>query len=226
MDEYRIKFAKIKIYSDGTRRCSLCNQRILPEQKECPMCHASFSDIEFMPASEQSTGRQEPYVSARQVPRNADSTRSVGRTIIVLAVLLVFVFSLAAKNGNLGRLSALQNLGAQQKKHLEAPSKGGIERPGFDYKITQLFIMAENSEKCRLAIEQFLKDSEIKYENLYYTDSGYFTCDLLGYSETTKEKCEEQAQQISDALQNWCIKKNDTFGIKSVQVQMWYRATH
>ena len=224
MDEYRIKFAKVKIYSDGSRRCSLCNQRLLPEQKECPMCHASFSDIEFMPSGEQAI-KQEPYVSSRQTASAAAGTRSFGRTIIVLAVLLVFVFSLAAKNGNLGGLSVLQNLGTTQKRHLESPSKGGIERPGFDYKITQLFILAENTSKCRLAIEEFLKDSEIKHENLYYTDTGYFTCDLVGYTETTKEECEEQAQQISDALQKWCMKKNDTFGIKSVQVQMWYRAT-
>ena len=224
MDEYRIKFAKVKIYSDGTRRCSLCNQRILPEQKECPMCHASFSDVEFMPSGEPSM-KQEPYVSSRQTIRVEEGTRSAGRTIIVLAVLLVFVFSLAAKDGNIGGLSVLQNLGVQQKKHLESPSKGGVERPGFDYKITQLFITAENTAKCRLAIEEFLKDTEIEYENLYYTDTGYFTCDLLGYSETTKEKCEEQAKQISDALQKWCIKKHDTFGIKNVQVQMWYRST-
>ncbi len=223
MDEYRMKFAKVRISGDGTRRCSLCGQRILPEQKECPTCHASFTDIEFVQDSGQQV-RPDPYVSRRQAPRAAAGTGSTGRTIIVLAVLLVFAFSIAVKNGSLGGLSVLQNLGAQQNRHLESPSTGGVARPGFDYRITQLFVNAENTARCKLAIEEFLKDEGIEYENLYYTESGYYTCDLLGYEPTSKEKCEEQAQQISDALQQWCIRMHDSFGIKSVQVQMWYRA--
>ncbi len=218
-----LKNFKILLYDNGMRRCARCDQVLTPEQKECPSCHAFFNGIERV----QGNGFRNvsPFTT---INSNRSQDGSGGRTIRKILVGLLgvcaafFIIKFTTQNNKSLSLRGYSP-SAHNSRHTESPSgQTSTDTNGFSYKITQLFFLAENNEITQNAIIQYLFDSNIQYENLYYTTEGYYTCDLTSYTSTNKETYNQQQQELIDGFSAWCEKQKNNFGIVQMGVQGSY----
>ena len=201
----KIKYAKIQIYTDGIRRCGNCGQRISNECTKCPACKVYFNQIEM--------NKQKDAYSTQgkdQVELKGHKKKKLLAFILVLIICCALIYISRGympdinefiKDNDNAVTSIFQK---SNNRHTESPvGEETSDIGGFSYRINQIFFETKQNIKTEEAIRQFFKDTNIIFENLYYTDSGYYTADLTGYKETTKEEYEKQSDTILEQFSNW-----------------------
>ena len=106
---------------------------------------------------------------------------------------------------------------------MEAPTEQKIiDKGGYSYKITQFFIEIDRSDEAEKAIVQMLTESDIDFENLYYTKEGFYTADLVGYGPYTYNTYKEKADELLDTLTAWGKENPNILSGKQIHLQSWY----
>lgn len=140
---------------------------------------------------------------------------------VILVVLICIVFLIAYRDG---WIKSNEFIGSH--KSYDAPAKYTTKLPGHSYRVTQMFFNGEQSEKTLNAIESFLSTEcekyNIRYENLRYTDDGYYVCDFYNCPIGTEEQAKELGGNIQSDFYDYCASKNDNFNIENYVIQYEY----
>lgn len=201
----KIKYAKIQIYADGITRCENCGQRISDECTKCPACKVYFNQIEI--------NKHKDVYSTQGTDQMELKVHKKNKLLAFILVLITCCALIYIGRGYMPDINEIikDNDNAvtsiflkDNYRHTESPvSKGVSDVGGFSYRINQIFFETEQNINTEEAIKRFFKESSIIYENLYYTETGYYTADLTGYKETTKEEYEKQSDTILEQFGNW-----------------------
>lgn len=222
-----IQYAKILIYADGVRRCGKCGQRIIDESTKCPVCKIYFDQIE--------KNKKKDVYSTLGTDQTELKVYKKNRLLVFIMVLIICCFFIYIGRRYMPEINETFNENNNEvtsifkdfnNRHTESPMGAGVsDVGGFSYRINQIFFETEQNNNTEEAIKQFFKDSNIIYENLYYTESGYYTADLTGYKETTKVECEKQCDIILEQFGNWSLDLGDLKIIKCY-IQYSYKKLH
>ena len=87
-------------------------------------------------------------------------------------------------------------------RHTEEPvAVGKVGVTGYNYRLSQIFFKTEEDSEKETKIKTILDDLGINYENMYYTDKGYYTADLKDMGPyLTKKKYDEVVDQVKAAV--------------------------
>lgn len=227
-----IKTAKVLIYTDGTRRCSECKQRVYEGQITCPLCKAAFIQGQQVHHNDTDGTIFKAPETEWDVKRH--KRRKTGLGTLISVFIVSFMMALFINEIGKGEGSTISNIVENISrrtlnernitKHTEAPA-GNVNKDaskGYNFEISQWFFQAEENDSTELHIKLFLEENKISYDNLYYTKEGYYSADLHGYTNMTYEENTKKAYELEKLFSDWCVRKGNSYGVKSDVVQSWY----
>ena len=204
--------AQAIIRPDGRLECSSCGQALHESQTVCPLCKESITGVIAGRKKKEYTGRKP--VARRRI--------HMYLLIAVVLFALGYLGTTVWKNGWFNRLSG--DVKAQEismlssyddgtgtgdfllpmnnARHTEEPvAVGKVGVTGYNYRLSQIFFKTEEDSEKETKIKTILDDLGINYENMYYTDKGYYTADLKDMGPyLTKKKYDEVVDQVKAAV--------------------------
>ncbi len=101
--------------------------------------------------------------------------------------------------------------------HTEKPAGNISALPGIDYEITQIFFEVDKTDDNEKAIKQILDNTGLVYENLYYTNFGYYTADIRDLKHLSYDNYLKTCEIIEES-----VKKVNTIAVHYV-IQAYYK---
>lgn len=221
-----VDIADAIVFPNGNIRCSNCEQMLSKNQRICPACKKTINRlIDINEVKQHSKSKESDFFK----------TISSIKTFLLAVchfVLTVFkiIFFVILGGLTIILISVLINLLEGETKtnqipnntlHYETPVEQTTDHVlGYDYQITQLFFECDKDTKSEAQITSFLEENLIEYKNLHYTESGYYTMDLTGYTPASKESYKEEEQRLLGLYEEYPW----TVNIKKFHVTGQYKA--
>ena len=195
-------------YSNDVIRCPKCGQPLFANQIVCPICKTYIEGYVRV--------HRKGNAAGYNYKGNGKKSKILKKLfyIAMLACIMLCLYDKYTKNDvnlhSLNEINSVNNFvpdfSPALSKHREKPvsSSEYVSKLGFEYEITQIFFKTDKSDEVEKEIYNLLNDCRIKYKNLYYTDEGYYTADLIGYGTyPTEQKYDEQVNMMQETIQNW-----------------------
>lgn len=221
MEVYGIK------YSNGKIRCEFCEQLLSENQQICPGCKNTIIGYTKVNSLFRTDYAEELQVKASRKKAKRGG-KVVGSSILSVAAIVILFLKYAYPLINSQVLGDSNNVQLSEyvSKHSEEPiTTNTIDgSQGHSYQIKQIFFETPNSKEIEDTIRTFFKDCEINYNNLYYTEKGYYTADLNGYGAYYSEaEYQRAAKELEDKINEWfTTHKGNALGGYKYVLQAWY----
>ena len=223
--------AQAIIRPDGRLECSSCGQALHESQTVCPLCKETITGVIAGRKKKEYTGRKP--VARRRIPMYL--------LIVVVLFVLGYLGTMAWKNGwfssqnggasfseltRPGGYGGGKNIGefllpGTNVEHTEEPVKPiDSNAIGYDFRLSQIFFETEEDHEKEAKIKAILDYLGLNYENLYYTDKGYYTADFIGLGPYTKKKYLEVVDEVKAAISDAMV-TYELYGV-SFTLEGWY----
>ncbi len=219
--------AQAIIRPDGRLECSSCGQALHESQTVCPQCKEPIKGVMSGRKKKEYTGRKP--VARRQIPMYL--------LIVVVLFVLGYLGTMAwkngwfsSKNGDIGTVRLTQpggkNIGdfllpGTNVEHTEEPVKPiDSNAIGYDFRLSQIFFETEEDLEKEAKIKAILDYLGLNYENLYYTEKGYYTADFIGLGPYTKKKYLEVVDEVKAAVSDAMV-TYELYGVPFT-LEGWY----